>query len=123
MLENLLSFFFFFALRQKNVLYVKILMVDNHGKRHALFLLWINQASAQWNNSLLEEEHCEMAQKATGWREEENNTVFSGLNFRPKLRGTYFWMDVEVSVSFKVSLLVLGVVEQEAVFDNEESIQ
>lgn len=32
-------------------------------------------------------------------------------------------MNIEVSVSFKVSFLILSIVEQEAVFDNEESVQ
>lgn len=40
-----------------------------------------------------------------------------------EIRDVYLWMNVEVSVSFEVSFLILGIVEQEAVFDNEESIQ
>lgn len=39
-----------------------------------------------------------------------------------EIRDVYLWMNVEVSVSFEVSFFVLSIVEQEAVFDNEESI-
>ncbi len=34
----------------------------------------------------------------------------------------HLWVDVEVPVGLEVPLLALGIVEQEAVFDDEESL-